>query len=626
MHNDRRSAPYVGLLLALLSLLGARGGAALPPGDAPRAILSAAQQAMGGEAWAGIRTLHEVGRIETGGLSGRYESWVDVSSGRYVDRFELGPATFAQGFDGTHAWSADTSGQARLDDSESAREDAANEAYRRSQSFWFPDRRHATLEDGGARKEEGRDFHVVRIAPEGGRGFEMWLDAATHRIDRIVEPSGPDTNKTFLSDFQPTAGVLIAHGLRLSNGKPAYDQKISLTAIEANVEIAPSMFALPPPPAPDFSLPEGKTSVTVPFALINNHVALDVRINDHGPVRIYCDTGGSNVLSRGLARELGVQSSGALEGAGVGEGPGGSIALAKVDKIEIGGATIRRQIFAVFDLAPLERVYGGPLPGIVGYELFKRFVVTLDYENRRMTLTLPSAFRPDGKATEVPFAFHGTKAQIRGAIDGIQGTFDIDTGSGSSLDLSRPFVEKHGLEKHYGAHIEAITGWGVGGPVRSALARVGTLTLAGFEIPGVVALLSRQTGGAFADTGISGNVGAGILRRFTLTFDYPGKRIFFTKNTSFDEPDLYDRAGMWINAAPGAFEVIDVVAGGPAAAAGLRVGDQILSVDDKPAQEEDLSKVRRQLRNEPPGTKVSLRVATSGGAPRTVVIVLRDLV
>ncbi len=614
-------------LCAALALVCARCLAASPspmPGTAEEA-LAAAKRAAGGDAWNAIRTLHAVGTIALGGLSGKYESWVDLETGRYADRFELGPAAFAQGFDGARAWSADTSGQARFDDAEDSRRDAINEAYRRSFAFWIPGRRSATFADLGTRSEDDRRFRVARVTPDGGRPFEVWLDAATLRIDRFVEAGATATTTTTLSDLRPVAGVLVAHALRSADGEAAYDQRIVLTRVDANVAIAPAVFALPPPPPPDFSLAGGKTSTTVPFAIVNGHIALEVSVNGHAPTRIFCDTGGSNVIAPRLARELGVASSGALQGTGTGEGSA-AVALGKIESLAIGEATIRNQVFAVFDLSPLEAVDGGPMPGIVGYELFKRFVVTIDYEHGRLTLTLPSAFHPPAGAVEVPFVFHGTKPQVQGSIDGIAGVFELDTGSRSSLDLTRPFVEEHDLARRYGATSEAITGWGIGGPVRSLLARAEVLTLGGIEIRRVVALLSRQTTGAYADRAVSGNVGAGVLRRFTLTFDYPGQRIFFARNASFDRPDVYERAGWWINSTPHAFELVDVIAGGPAAQAGLRVGDRIVAVDGRPVRDSDLSDFRQRLVSDPPGTTVRLTVVSGDGGPREVTLVLRDLV
>jgi S1-C subfamily serine protease len=82
---------------------------------------------------------------------------------------------------------------------------------------------------------------------------------------------------------------------------------------------------------------------------------------------------------------------------------------------------------------------------------------------------------------------------------------------------------------------------------------------------------------------------------------------------------------MWLNFSKGAFQVIDVVAGGPAAEEGLKKGDEILSIEGTPAGRLALAAARLMLKAPPAGTRVWLRVR-SGGAERDVTITLRDLI
>jgi len=75
-----------------------------------------------------------------------------------------------------------------------------------------------------------------------------------------------------------------------------------------------------------------------------------------------------------------------------------------------------------------------------------------------------------------------------------------------------------------------------------------------------------------------------------------------------------------------AFEVFDVVAGGPADDARLKVGDQVLAVDGKSAASLSLNEIRDRWKTVEPGTVVSLQVQDSAGTRREIRIVLRDLV
>jgi hypothetical protein len=587
-------------------------------------ILAAAKQASGGAAWDAILSTHTKGRLETGGLVGAFESWDDVRRGRSLDRFSLGPVSGAQGFDGTSVWSQDSSGQVRLEQGGEAREAAANDAYRRSLAFWFPERWPATIELAGEQREGERSFHVVRITPKGGRPYDVWVDAATFLFDRTVEKTAAETRTVVLSDYREVGRVKLPFATRSGNGEVRYDQLGIVEKIEINAPIDDSLFAAPAPPPPDFVLADGKTSTSVPFELINNHIYVQVRLNGKGPFRLLCDTGGANVVTPELAAELGLKSEGALQGRGVGE-KSEDIALTKVDTLQLGDVRLRDQVFLVFPLGPFAAVEGIPQYGLVGYEVFKRFVVKVDYEKSLLTLTVPSAFSASATGTVVPFVFNNHVPQVEGEIDGIPGKFDIDTGSRASLSVLAPFAEKHGLKDRYGAKLAAMTGWGVGGAARGLVTRARVLKLGGVTVDSPVIELSLQTKGAFTDPYVAGNVGAGVLKRFNITFDYSRQQLIFERNANDGVRDTYDRAGMWINLADGAFEVEDVVAGGPAAAAGLKIGDRILAIDGKEAARLPLPDARAALRTAPPGTRVRLTLGPAD-APREVEVVLRDLV
>jgi S1-C subfamily serine protease len=88
---------------------------------------------------------------------------------------------------------------------------------------------------------------------------------------------------------------------------------------------------------------------------------------------------------------------------------------------------------------------------------------------------------------------------------------------------------------------------------------------------------------------------------------------------------VYDRAGMWINTDGQGFRIVDVSKAAPAEAAGLVVGDIITSVDGVPSSNIHLYDLRLRLRDDPPGTIVTLAVQR-GGETKSVKLTLRDLI
>jgi len=155
--------------------------------------------------------------------------------------------------------------------------------------------------------------------------------------------------------------------------------------------------------------------------------------------------------------------------------------------------------------------------------------------------------------------------------------------------------------------------------------RAKVLRLGKVEILAPVTELSLQKKGAFINPYIAGNVGAGVLKRFNITFDYAHQQLIFERNANYDKPDVFDRSGMWLNQSGGTFEVMDVIAGGPAAVAGIKVGDKILAINGRGAGQLPLPAVRQQFKTQPPGTRLRLTIQ-SGEQKRDLELVLKDLV
>ncbi|HEX7417353.1 MAG TPA: PDZ domain-containing protein, partial [Steroidobacteraceae bacterium] len=103
------------------------------------------------------------------------------------------------------------------------------------------------------------------------------------------------------------------------------------------------------------------------------------------------------------------------------------------------------------------------------------------------------------------------------------------------------------------------------------------------------------------------------------------KQVFLEPHAGTATRESYDRSGMWLIATDGGLKVVDVLPGGPAFHAGIRVADHIIAVDGHPAKEVALAALRARFRAEPAGTRIVLRLL-SGRAPRQVHLTLADIV
>ncbi len=609
-------------ILAAAILLFSLNPAVAAPDPRAADVLARSKAAAGGTAWDGVRFVRAKMQIETSGLKGTGESLEDARTGAFVDSFDFGALKGASGFDGKTVWQQDASGQVAVQGAEDQRRGAINEAYRRAHAYWYADRAKAEIAYAGESPDGQREFHVVRITPEGGRPFDIWIDAQTLLIDRFVERDSQDLRTTFMSDYRAVDGKRVPFFSRQTNGQEKYDTIVKVESVAFENEIARTAFAPPPPPKRDFGFAGGK-STTFPFKLVNNHIYLEVRLNGR-PYEFLFDTGGLNVITPTIARELGLETKGAVQARGAGE-KSMDAAFAKVDRMGVGGAWLENQTFVVIGLESFSEIEGKPITGIIGYEVFKRFVVVVDYENSRITLVEPDGFAYRGRGVRVAMHLNERTPQVEGTIDGIPGTFTLDTGSRSTLDLSAPFVEKHKLVARYGAKYQGVTGWGVGGPVRSWVVRGKKLTMGAAAVDDPVVEFSQSKAGSFSDIYVAGNIGAGVLKKFNIVWDYPRNQLFFEKNKNHGERDVFDRAGFWINRGDGVFDVVDVIAGAPADVAGLKAGDRIVAVNGKKAVSEVTLPDVRLLKKALPGTDLILEVLR-GTQRLTINITLKDFV
>jgi predicted aspartyl protease len=585
----------------------------------PQALLLAAKTAAGGAAWDRITTWHETGRATAGGLSGSYESWLDFTHARYGTSYDLGPASGAQGYDGHVTWTTDSSHQVRTETGGEAMAGALQQSYLSTYGFFFPDRAPATFAAAGTRGDGGATYDAVRVTPKGAEPLELWFDRKTHLVTREVQLTGAQPQTILLGNYTPTGGVLVPFlSTTRVGGNPKFDQVTLTGTITLNQPIADARYAAPKPPAYDATFPPGQSKVTAPIRLINNHIYLQASI-DAQPATFMFDTGATNFLDSAHAKALGVKAEGTLPGGGFGSGIP-EIGLSRVKRISIAGLELADQVFATEDIGSLITLEGTDLAGLLGYEFVKRAVLTIDYAGRTMTFTRPDAFRPPADATAIPFTFDAHVPMVRATVDGVAGEFEIDTGARSALTLMHPFAEANGLVAKYHATHKATVGYGVGGPSRALLARVGELKIGPVKIARPVTDLVFDKAGAAAAARTAGNIGGDLLKRFTVTLDYGHQLMWLQPNALAGQADVFDRSGLWITRAPdGAIAIADVSSDSAAARAGLKAGQEIASVGGVPAARLKLYDVRETFK-QAPGTRVKLVLA--GG--RAVTLVLAD--
>lgn len=381
-----------------------------------------------------------------------------------------------------------------------------------------------------------------------------------------------------------------------------------------------------------FLFANGRDARNIPFEINSDKIYVQVRLNGQGPFWMMLDTGSPGmVLDTATAARLGLPLGGSGETVGAGEASFTLTEVTSTVDAELPGVTLQKQPAAV---GPLDRVIGPfegrRLEGLLGcHNLMTRFVVEIDYARRLLHFTYPQEFKPGPGARIAPITLDEGHPFVEATIEPLRGEpvkgwFMVDTGMRRHLLLTTPFVDKNDLLARSAPTVLTTTGGGIGGQVFSHVGRIRSLRFGEITVRDFSASLSQARSGLVATEFAAGIIGGAVLQRYRVAFDYSRNRLLFWEH-EHDADDLdYDKSGLFLVADVedrSRIRVIDVVAGSPAAEAGIRVGDRLVAVDGQPLGELALERVRRRLRG-PVGSKVGLTFER-GGEPIRVTLSLR---
>lgn len=367
----------------------------------------------------------------------------------------------------------------------------------------------------------------------------------------------------------------------------------------------------------------GAHSTTIPFTLEANHVIIAIAV-DGKPTHALFDTGSGNAIDARFAKSLKLKERAAGNVAGAGEG---TVAAARtfVRSLQFGDITMPDQNFSVIPLPP--SITSGNevrIDALVGREILHRYVTRIDYDARTITFTPVDAFEYAGDGTAVPLQRGTGAAVVRGSIDGLEGSFQIDTGSAASLILTTPFVDAHDLRKLDHPIGNMVVGRGIGGYTRADVALGKHFSVGDITLDDVALELSTDSRGAFASHWIDGNIGNDVLQRVTLTLDEPHHVVYLERNKRTDIPTPPNRAGLYAqNDDRNFFDVVGVLTGGPAYDAGLRAGDHIVAIDGTPALHVTANAFWNLMRG-PPG-EIHTFTVDRDGSTSTLSVTLRNI-
>jgi len=403
--------------------------------------------------------------------------------------------------------------------------------------------------------------------------------------------------------------------------------------------------------AQSFHLPEGQKYEKIKFKLINNLIIIPINVNDT-ELSFILDSGVSSPILFSLAEQDSIQLNkvSEIQLHGLGDGEPIQALSSRNNDFRIGKIENPDQhLYVVLDESlNFSQSLGIPVHGIIGYDLFRDFVVDINYITESIKFHNPTTYKGKRhkKSQTLPIFIEKRKAYVDGSI--LMNTSDvpvrmlIDTGSSDAIwlfendDLGVP-------DKNYVDFL----GRGLAGDIFGKRTRVNSMKIGDFELedaktafPDMISFSSIKNLG-----NRNGSLGGEVLKRFHIVFDYPNNQITLRKNGNFNDPFQYNMSGIdlqhngvryvaeRIADANGIVKQKDktfgnvqilmenrtrlslvpeiivsgIRAGSPAENAGLQEGDVILAVNGKSVHTYKLQQILQML-NEHEGKKVRVLI------------------
>lgn len=336
-----------------------------------------------------------------------------------------------------------------------------------------------------------------------------------------------------------------------------------------------------------------KKSITIDFKTSSNLIIIPVAINHSDTLNFILDTGVTHPIITELpfVNKLSLNFLQPIHITGLGEGEQLTAYKSGNNMINLHGLVAYDQEIhmVINEDFQISQILGIPVHGMIGFNMFKDYVVKIDYPARKITLTKPEHYSYNGKDKDIvlPLTFEHNKPFVTTNIvtdqnQDVRVKLMVDTGASDALWLSS---KSDSALKVPAKSIETFLGRGLSGDLFGKKGRIGAIWVGPLVLyEPIVAfpendLLDQLIG----QDDRNGTLGAEILRRFYVTMDYPNKRLVLRPNGDIRDEFNYNMSGLEVtNPMPGApiFLINNIRENSPAYYAGIQENDQIIAINN----------------------------------------------
>ena len=236
--------------------------------------------------------------------------------------------------------------------------------------------------------------------------------------------------------------------------------------------------------------------------------------------------------------------------------------------------------FYVNDYSLLGSVYGERIDGIIGYGFLSRYIVDINYDSARIKIFSPGKFRYAKSGTLLKPYFRKLIALPLTVRDKekVVSNFYMDTGAGLCILLTEQFLKDNNIilkrRRPVSTQVQ-----GLGGKKIMRLTVVKSVKVGPYSFRNVPANLYDDEANVTSYPYTSGLLGNDLMRRFNVTLNYPEQEVNIVPNSFFTDRFDYAYSGLSLYQFGDKIIIDDIVEKSPADKAGLKNGDELISVN-----------------------------------------------
>lgn len=370
----------------------------------------------------------------------------------------------------------------------------------------------------------GKLCDVVKITAADGKSTTFFIDPSTHLILRADylgtdHELGMKTTQTVeYYDYRPVDGTQEPFRFVQFSGTRKKSETVIKT-VDSDVTIDDKVFQMPPE-TEIARLKDGP--VVIPFEYVGNEIIIKARVNIGQEAKFIIDTGASQSVidtTTAAAFDTSPVSTFSIT-AGSKAVP---LSYTKIPNLGIGDINLSDVPVLITDLS---KVADHPA-GLIGANILRRFLVTIDYDEKKLILADPrnAVVPPHSSVIPTSPVFGATALIVKGLLDDKTSmNFLVDTGASFNnlpQSLAKPLYN--------GAILPVGQIFGLDGQrLDIGSIKLKTLKLGTVTIPAPTFTLAPDGSPAAAglfNTGVMGILGNPIWAQFKTTIDYRNERI-----------------------------------------------------------------------------------------------------